>query len=139
MRKVSWSIKLIGLFTVVLIASLLFQLFYMVPYAQDREVGHTKDLQAIPEGSGRLVLESKVKGPEQIAVSISDTGEGIPEKNMEKLFEPLFTAKVKAEGIGLGLAITNTLVEGNRGTIEVKSELGVGSTFTLNLPILVKE
>ena len=94
-------------------------------------------IQAMPESGGRLVVKSEVKKPDWIAVSVTDTGEGIPEENMEKLFEPLFTAKAK--GIGLGLAISKTLVEGNNGTIEVKSKAGVGSTFTVNLPTLVKE
>ena len=52
---------------------------------------------------------------------------------MGKLFEPLFTTKAK--GIGLGLALTRTLVEKHRGTIEVESDIGKGSTFTVRLPL----
>ena len=72
-----------------------------------------------------------------VAVSFADTGVGISEENMGKLFEPLFTTKAK--GIGLGMAVTKTLVEGHGGTIEVQSELGKGSTFTVRLPIHGKE
>jgi two-component system cell cycle sensor histidine kinase/response regulator CckA len=89
-------------------------------------------IQAMPEG-GQLYLRSEVPSPGQVALSITDTGVGIPKENLRKLFEPLFTAKAK--GIGLGLAVTKTLVEGHGGTIEVSSEIGKGSTFTVTLPI----
>jgi signal transduction histidine kinase len=72
-----------------------------------------------------------------MTISFSDTGVGIPKENLAKLFEPLFTTKAK--GIGLGMAITKTLVEANGGTIEVHSEVGKGSTFTVKLPVLREE
>jgi len=68
-----------------------------------------------------------------MTLSVIDTGMGISDKNMEKLFEPLFTTK--ARGIGLGLATSRNLVEANGGSIEVESEVGKGSTFTVRLPI----
>jgi len=74
--------------------------------------------------------------PDWISISITDTGVGIAEENLEKIFEPLFTSKAK--GIGLGLAITKTFVEGHDGTIEVNSKPGKGSTFTVKLPIRKK-
>ena len=67
-----------------------------------------------------------------MAISFADTGVGIPEDNMDRLYEPLFTTKAK--GIGLGLALVNTLVEGHGGFIEVESKVGQGSTFTVRLP-----
>ena len=63
----------------------------------------------------------------------TDTGCGIPEENLEKIFEPLFTTKPK--GIGLGLAITKRLVEQNGGKIEVASQIDKGTTFTVKLPL----
>jgi two-component system CheB/CheR fusion protein len=81
----------------------------------------------------RSVEPSEVPSPEWMAISFTDTGAGIPQENLGKLFEPLFTTKAK--GIGLGLALTRTLVEGHGGTIEVQSEVGKGSTFTVKLPI----
>ena len=90
----------------------------------------------MPEG-GQLVVTSESPGNEWVAVSFADTGEGIPEENLPKLFEPLFTTKAK--GIGLGLAVTKTMVEGHGGTIEVQSEVGRGSTFTVRLPIRGEE
>jgi PAS domain S-box-containing protein len=85
----------------------------------------------------RAVEPSEVASPEWVAVSFADTGVGIAEENLDKLFEPLFTTKAK--GIGLGMAVTKTLVEGHGGAIEVQSELGKGSTFTVRLPIDGKE
>ena len=62
---------------------------------------------------------------------------GIPKENLDKLFEPLFTTKAK--GIGLGLAMVKSLVEGHGGRVEVQSKLGEGSVFTVRLPIDIKE
>ena len=70
--------------------------------------------------------------PQWVTVSFTDTGMGISEENMGKLFEPLFTTKAK--GIGLGLPLAKTLVEGHGGSIEVESEVGKGSLFTMKLP-----
>lgn len=89
-------------------------------------------IQAMPEG-GRLTIKSKMKSPEQVVVSFTDTGGGIPEENMERLFEPLFTTKAK--GIGLGLVVAKSIVEGHGGVIDVQSNPGKGSTFSVRLPI----
>ena len=72
-----------------------------------------------------------------IKINIQDTGVGIPPENMKKLFEPLFTTKTK--GIGLGLAVSQKLTEANRGRIEVQSEPGKGSIFTVFLPKYLRE
>ncbi len=93
-------------------------------------------IQAMPEG-GQLVIKSEVPGPKWVDVSFTDTGVGILEKNMRKLFEPLFTTKAK--GIGLGLAICRTMVEEHGGTIELHSIEGKGSIFTISLPVGKKE
>jgi PAS domain S-box-containing protein len=87
--------------------------------------------QAMPEG-GKLTIEARLEG-DQVALSVADTGCGISPENMTKLFEPLFTTKAK--GIGLGLAISKSLVEANGGSIGAESEEGRGSTFTVCLPI----
>jgi signal transduction histidine kinase len=96
-------------------------------------------IQAMPDG-GRLVVKTSAssvepsEGPslEWVAISFADTGMGISKESLGRLFEPLFTTKAK--GIGLGLAVTKTLVEGHGGSIKVQSELGKGSTFTVRLP-----
>jgi signal transduction histidine kinase len=64
-------------------------------------------------------------------LGIGDTGVGIPAENLDKIFEPLFTTKFR--GIGLGLALSKRLVEGHGGRIEVESEVGKGSCFTVCL------
>jgi signal transduction histidine kinase len=69
----------------------------------------------------------------QLLIIVRDTGVGISPENMSKLFEPLFTTKTK--GIGLGLSISRKLIEANGGRIEVESEAGKGSTFTLWVPV----
>ena len=88
-------------------------------------------IQAMPEG-GRLDVRSQLAGAGWVAVSFVDSGVGISEENLGKLFEPLFTTKAK--GIGLGLAVIQALVEGHGGSIEVESQVGQGSTFTVRLP-----
>jgi PAS domain S-box-containing protein len=90
----------------------------------------TNAYQAMPEG-GSLTISAKAE-QNKVAVSVTDTGCGISPENLEKLFEPLFTTK--ARGIGLGLAVSKNLVETNGGSIEVVSEEGKGSTFTIILP-----
>jgi PAS domain S-box-containing protein len=87
--------------------------------------------QAMPDG-GRLEIKVEASDYQWTRISITDTGIGIPEENKKRLFEPLFTTKVK--GIGLGLALVRILVEGHGGKIEVESELGRGTTFTVCLP-----
>jgi PAS domain S-box-containing protein len=88
-------------------------------------------IQAMP-GGGRLAVTTAVESPEWVTVAVADTGAGIPEENLNKIFEPLFTTRAK--GIGLGLAVVKTLVEGHGGTIGVESQVGEGSTFTVRLP-----
>jgi len=85
----------------------------------------------MPDG-GELAVTARQE-QEMIAIVVKDTGVGISPENMKKLFEPLFTTKAK--GIGLGLAVSQKLVEANGGRIEVQSEAGKGSTFTVYLPV----
>jgi signal transduction histidine kinase/iron only hydrogenase large subunit-like protein len=84
------------------------------------------------EGNGRLTI-STIADKKQVKVKIQDTGPGIPPENMGKLFSPFYTTKEK--GTGLGLAISYGIIERHGGRIDVDSELGKGSTFTITLPI----
>lgn len=69
----------------------------------------------------------------EIKIGISDTGHGIPEDMQKKLFDPFFTTKYG--GTGLGLTITHSIVDGHRGSIDVESKIGKGTTFTVTLPV----
>jgi signal transduction histidine kinase len=84
------------------------------------------------ENGGKLTISAAAQS-DMIRIAVQDTGTGVLPGNMSKLFEPLFTTKIK--GIGLGLAVCRKLAEANGGRIEVQSEPGKGSTFTLYLPI----
>ncbi len=74
-----------------------------------------------------------------VEIVISDTGCGIPEENLGKIFNPFFTTKEVAKGTGLGLSVSLSIVEKHGGTIRVESEVGKGTTFTINLPSCVGE
>lgn len=89
-------------------------------------------VQAMPEG-GDLSVTTLPSEPNSVSIIIADTGQGMSQETVDKLFEPLFTTKAK--GIGLGMAVTKSLVTAHHGTIEVESEPGQGTTFTIQLPI----
>jgi len=85
----------------------------------------------MPEG-GKLTVSTREEG-KFLEVEITDTGGGIPEETLDKIFEPLFTTRAK--GIGLGLAVSKSLVDRHGGHIEVKSKVGKGTTFNVKLPL----
>ena len=91
-------------------------------------------IQAMPNG-GRLVISS---GPDQVSsmvkINFRDTGVGMDEETTKNLFNPFFTTKEK--GAGLGMALSQKVIEDHRGTIEVMSEKGVGTTFVIYLPVV---
>jgi two-component system NtrC family sensor kinase len=85
---------------------------------------------------GILFLKTYMGGGGQfINISISDTGHGIKKEDRSRLFEPFFTTKEVGTGTGLGLAICYSIIQKHGGTIEVESEVGKGSTFTVKLPV----
>lgn len=82
-------------------------------------------------GGGTLKIQASMQ-LNMIVIKISDTGSGIEKTHLEKLFEPFFSTKVK--GVGLGLAISKEIIENHKGTIDVESKLGRGTTFSIALP-----
>lgn len=88
------------------------------------------------EGNGILALSTSLsRDGTCIEVKFSDTGHGIMEEDRKRLFEPFFTTKEVGKGTGLGLAMSYSIIQKHHGTIEVKSEHGKGSTFTVKLPL----
>ncbi|RJS88997.1 PAS domain S-box protein [Candidatus Bathyarchaeota archaeon] len=91
--------------------------------------------EAMPEG-GVLEISTGMRDG-FIEVSFRDTGVGISEENLKRLFTPFFTTKPK--GLGLGLTACKNLVENHGGSIKVESKLGEGSTFTVTLPVEMED
>jgi signal transduction histidine kinase len=89
-------------------------------------------IQAMP-GGGKLSFSTNRSG-DFIEVKVSDTGEGVSQENINKIFEPLFTTRAK--GVGLGLALAKALVERQGGTIRAESQIGKGATFIVKLQIV---
>lgn len=85
------------------------------------------------EGVGSRTTDVFRVGDQAIVCEVIDTGTGIPKDVMPKLFTPFFTTKAPGEGVGLGLSITKTLIDGHRGIIHVASQEGRGTTVTLLL------
>jgi signal transduction histidine kinase len=93
-------------------------------------------LQAMP-GGGKLRLSARLQNDKKIRVEVTDTGEGIPEKNLSKIFDYYFTTKEK--GMGLGLPLAHKIVQGHGGTIQARSQDGKGTSFEVLLPVHEEE
>ncbi|MBD3181371.1 PAS domain S-box protein [Candidatus Poribacteria bacterium] len=89
-------------------------------------------IQAMPEG-GKLNISTIQRG-NSMEISVNDTGIGIPEENQGKIFNPFFTTK-KVLGTGLGLSIAYKTIKSHSGNIRFNSEVNVGTTFTIDLPL----
>lgn len=90
--------------------------------------------QAIPL-SGNIYIRTEATDNE-VSISISDDGQGIPEEHLTQIFNPFFTTKSSWQGTGLGLTIVYSIIERHNGRILVDSKPGMGATFTINLPTL---
>jgi two-component system sensor histidine kinase HydH len=91
-------------------------------------------MQAVEPG-GRIEVKAHTHNEtDQLELVIADTGRGINSDDLSKIFDPFFTTK--KQGAGLGLAIAYTIIEHHQGEITVESTLGLGSTFTIRLPML---
>ena len=94
----------------------------------------TNAAQAIDD-RGEIVITTKQRDADHVAIAISDTGCGIPEENLSKIRDPFFTTKDVGTGTGLGLSIVDEIIRGHGGELHVESQVGKGSTFTVVLPI----
>ena len=88
---------------------------------------------AMPHG-GVMTISTELRNF-QAVLRFSDTGTGISQENMSKLFTPFFTTKEAGKGTGLGLSICNKIVSSHKGEIRVESEEGKGTTFIITLPV----
>ncbi|HNW59449.1 MAG TPA: [Fe-Fe] hydrogenase large subunit C-terminal domain-containing protein [bacterium] len=91
--------------------------------------------EAMPEGGTLTITAAATPDRQNVRIVFTDTGVGIPPENLGRLFTPFFTTKQIGKGTGLGLAIAYGIAKMHRGSITVKSEVGVGSAFTLELPV----
>ncbi|MGM0557693.1 MAG: ATP-binding protein [Myxococcota bacterium] len=91
-----------------------------------------------PSGDGeqQVRVETWVDDQDRIVVEITDTGRGIPEEIRGKIFDPFFTTKAVGEGTGIGLSVCHEIVQAIGGELDMQSEVGEGTTFTLTLPSL---
>ncbi|MHB8095059.1 MAG: GAF domain-containing sensor histidine kinase [Candidatus Aminicenantales bacterium] len=90
-------------------------------------------IQAMPEG-GEMKVTAALKDDRRAVVSVEDSGEGIPEANLDRIFDPFFTTK--KGGTGLGLSICYNIVKSHQGEIEVESFPGRGTKILVNLPLM---
>ena len=92
-------------------------------------------VEAMPEG-GFLSLSAETRPDgEHVAIKIEDTGVGIPKHVQSNIFEPFYTTKGEGKGVGLGLSVVYGVVAQHGGSVEVESEEGQGTRFTLTFPI----
>lgn len=94
-------------------------------------------IQAVDPDDGEITLRTSVKG-RYIVAEIEDNGHGIPKQLQKKIFDPFFTTKEVGEGTGLGLSIVFKIIRDHGGDIELHSREGVGSRFTVSLPLNIK-
>jgi signal transduction histidine kinase len=91
--------------------------------------------QAMGPGRGEIRITTRREGPSHVAVEVADNGKGIPPEILPKIFDPFFTTKEVGKGTGLGLSIVYKIVEQHGGKISVDSTVGVGTRFTVVLPL----
>jgi signal transduction histidine kinase len=88
---------------------------------------------AMPHG-GKIVITAERK-PSRVSIRFTDTGVGIEERVLDKIFTPFFTTKTEGKGTGLGLSICQKIISQFHGEIHVESKVGEGTTFIISLPI----
>ena len=87
-------------------------------------------------GGGTLTITTGLSGDKKdIWIDFADTGEGIPQENLSRIFDPFFTTKEVGKGNGLGLSTSYGIMDEHGGRIDVKSQVGEGTTFRIELPV----
>ena len=93
---------------------------------------------AVDDG-GHLNISARAEDKKFLSVTFTDDGCGIPEEDLDRVFEPFFSTKASRGGTGLGLSITSGLVQELEGRIEIQSKVGVGTSFVLHLPFKMQK
>ena len=97
-------------------------------------------IQESKKEGGIITIKTQYKLEKNIILlSISDNGIGIPKENLDKIFDPFFTTKRAGEGTGLGLSIAYNIIKEHKGSIEVESQAGKGTTFKISLPCILEK
>ena len=90
--------------------------------------------ESMPEGGALTIKSSHLPDNEFVAIEIADTGTGISPEHLSKIFDPFFSTKEAGKGVGLGLSIVYGIINEHKGSVEVKSTKGKGTTFFIKLP-----
>lgn len=90
--------------------------------------------QSVESRGGCIHITTKIENGDNILI-VADEGEGISEDIIGSIFDPFFTTKETGKGTGLGLAIAAQAAESHKGSIQVESEMGKGTTFTVRIPV----
>ena len=92
-------------------------------------------IDAMPRGGNLWVSTRMGDESDELAIEVRDDGSGIPPEILPNIFEPFLTTKETGKSVGLGLAVSQNIIEGHRGRVDVHSEVGKGTTFTVTLPV----
>ena len=92
-------------------------------------------IDAMPRGGNIWLTASTKSQTNEVSIAVRDDGPGIPADILPHIFDPFITTKESGKGVGLGLAISHSIVERHHGHIEVKTESGRGTTFIVTLPL----
>lgn len=92
-------------------------------------------IDAMPQGGIIQIRASYDQQKTMIAIQVKDTGSGILPEHLPHIFEPFFTTKQEGYGVGIGLSTVYGIIERHKGTIQVKSQVGVGTSFFIDLPV----
>ncbi|WP_290691290.1 ATP-binding protein [Aquabacterium sp.] len=90
---------------------------------------------AMHERRGKITIRTGMASADEVFVEIADEGHGIPEEHLKRIFDPFFTTKPVGKGTGLGLSLSYGIVNKHHGHISVSSQMGVGTTFRVVLPV----
>ncbi len=90
------------------------------------------------EDKGKIFIRLK-NAQDNVIIEIQDTGSGMSEEQLQKIFDPFYTTKPQGEGTGLGMSISYKVIQNHNGQITAESKLGEGSTFRITLPVVVKK